>query len=266
MSGIDQPIFLFGTEDPEYYAELFCKTSRLGLAHRRIQSNELFHPDVRVLGIQGVDHPLSRRLQTLLDSVADISLCKRGNVSATTAYLKDDKGTLETRLYIVFNHKDDDEVVVVQHLQDIFKMLHQVPYKSMDSSPKVIANDLQNDYIKVCRAIHNYSFDIFAYRVTKREHKLPDIRRYIELDQTYFTPQDRSTLVRFLDSVSAIIKKVADAQTTKQLSTHSIKLLLNIYLYWTEHGLLLKDSPADGKPVKVTLLDRADAWLAQEGA
>ena len=50
---------------------------------------------------------------------------------------------------------------------------------------KVIANELENDFIEICRAIHNYSFDIFAHRVTKREHKLSDIRGYLELDQTH---------------------------------------------------------------------------------
>jgi hypothetical protein len=259
MSGIEQPISS-GTENPQYYAELFCKTFRLGLAHRRIPSDEQVCLDVPG-SIQGVDHPLTRRLQTLLDTVADISLCERGNVSATTACVKDDKGTLETQLYIVFNHKDDEAALrCPQHLQNIFKMLRQVPYRPMDASPKVIANDLENDYIGVCRAIHNYSFDIFAYRVTKRKHKLSDIRRYIELDQTDFTLQDRSTLVTFLKHVDMIITNVAYAETTKQLPATSIKLFLNIYLYWTKHDLLPKDSLAEEK---VTLLDRADTWLAK---
>jgi hypothetical protein len=65
-----------------------------------------------ILSLTGKQHTeygrLAQRLQMLLDTVADISLCQRGNVSATMACLKDDKGTLETRLYIVFNHKDDE--------------------------------------------------------------------------------------------------------------------------------------------------------------
>jgi len=141
-------------------------------------------------------------------------------------------------------------------------MLRQVPYKppALDG-PKVIANELQNDFIEICRAVHNYSFDIFAHRVTKREHKLSDIRGYIELDRTHFTPQHRSTLVEFLEDVDRIIVIVARAQTTKQFPTISMKILLWIYSYWTEHDLLPKDSLADKK---VTLLDDADAWLADE--
>jgi hypothetical protein len=259
MSGINQPISI-GTEDPEYYAELFCKTSRL--ANRRLPSDERSCLDIP--GIQSVDDLLSRRLQYLLDAVADISLCQRGNVSATMACLKDDKGTLETRLYIVFNHEDDEAARrCPQHLQDIFNMLRQVPYKpSATDGPKVIANVLEDDFIEICRAIHNYSLDIFAHRVIKRERKLSDIRGYIEQDQTHFTPQHRSTLVAFLEGVDAIIVNVAKAQTTKQLPAISIKMLLRIYLYWKKHDLLREDSLA-GK--KVTLLDRADAWLA-EGA
>ncbi|KAF8487750.1 hypothetical protein F5888DRAFT_1911251 [Russula emetica] len=99
MSGINQPISI-GTEDPEYYAELFCKTP-----NQRLPSDDSERPCPDVPGIHG---PLTRRLQTLLDAVADISLCQRGNVSATMACLKDDKGTLETRLYVVFNHEDDE--------------------------------------------------------------------------------------------------------------------------------------------------------------
>jgi hypothetical protein len=57
-----------------------------------------------------------------------------------------------------------------------------------------------------------------------------------------------------------IITNVAYAETTKQLPVTSIKLFLNIYLYWTKHDLLPKDSLADEK---VTLLDRADTWLAK---
>jgi hypothetical protein len=208
MSGIDQPNQIFiGTEDPEYYAELFCKIPRL--LNRRVQ------PDIS--GSQGVDGLLSRRLQTLLDAVADISLCQRGNVSATMAYLKDINGSLETRLYIVFNHKNDEAAHrCPQHLQVIFNMLRQVPNKppATDGSPKVMSNELENEFVDICRAIHNYSFDIFAHRVTKREHKLSDIRRYIELDQTHFTAQQRSTLVVFLKNVGSIIKHVARAQTT----------------------------------------------------
>ena len=65
--------------------------------------------------------------------------------------------------------------------------------------------------------------------------------------------------MKFLDGVDMIIKHVAKAQTTKQLSTIFIKLLLRIYSYWTEHNLLPKDSLADNK---ISLLGDADEWLA----
>jgi hypothetical protein len=254
MSEIYQPISI-GTQDPEYYAELFCKISRP--ADQRLPSDERSCPDVP--GIQNVDDPLARRLQTLLDAVADISLCQLRNVSATMASLKDDHGTLQTRLYIVFNHEDDEAAgSCSQHLRAIFDMLRRVPYRppAMDGSPKIIANELQDDFIEFCTAIHNYSFDIFAHRVTKREHKLSDIRGHIEQDR-HFTSQQRSTLLAFLKGVDAIIVNVAKAQTTKQLPTISIKLLLMIYSYWTEYNLL-----PDVSDKKVTLLDDADKWLA----
>jgi hypothetical protein len=252
MSGINQPI---GTEDPEYYAELFCKTRRL--ADWRLPDDERSCPDIP--GIQGVNGLLSRRLQSLLDGVADISLCRRGNVSATMACLKNVKGTPETRLYIVFNHEDDESARrCPQHLQTIFEMLRQVPYNA--GSPKVITKELEGDLIEICKAIHNYSFDIFAHRVSKRKHNLSDIREFIEQDRTHFTTEQRSTLVDFLEHVHRIIMAVTKAQTTGQLSTNFIRMLLLMYLYWTEHDLLPEDSLADKK---VKLLDRADAWLAE---
>ena len=256
MSGTNQPNQIFiGTEDPEYYAELFCKIPRL--VNRPVQSS---YRDVP--GIQGVDDPLSRRLQTLLDAVADISLCQRGNVAATMACLKGVNGSLETRLFIGFNHNNDEASRrCPEHLQAIFDMLRQVPYKppATDGSRKIMSNELEDDFVDICRAIHNYSFDIFAHRVTKREHKLSDIRGYIELDQTSFTPQQRSTLVDFLKHVDMIIEHVARAQTTKQLPTLFIRMLLMMYSYWTRHNLLPEDPPAKNK---LTLLDTADAWLA----
>jgi hypothetical protein len=95
-----------------------------------------------------------------------------------------------------------------------------------------------------------------------RKGELSEIRRYIEQDQTHFTPPHRSTLVKFLGNVDAIIMNVANAQTTKQLPAIFIKLLLTVYSYWTKRNRLPKDSLVDEK---VTLLDRADTWLA-EGA
>ena len=113
MSEIDQPTFIV-TEGPEYYAELFCKIARLTIWRLPL---DVRSPCPDIPGIQNVDGLLSRRLQTLLDAVADISLCQRGKVSATMASLKDDKGTLDTRLYIVFNNEDDESALRgLQHL------------------------------------------------------------------------------------------------------------------------------------------------------
>jgi len=228
MSGINQPISI-GTEDPEYYAELLRKTPRL--ANRCLPSDERSRPDVP--GIQNVNGPLAQRLQTLLDVVADISLCQRGNVSATMAYLKDDKGTLETRLYIVFNHEHDEAAYrCPQHLRAYLICFAKSPtshlqrtaprrssgtcYRTTSSKSAEPSTTTHSTFLHIALPSARTSFRTFGY---------------IEQDQTHFTPQHRSTLVAFLNHMDAIIKKVANAQTTKQLSTTSVKILLSIYSY-----------------------------------
>src|SRR6266849_2996698 len=102
--------------DPEYYAELLGKTSRPAdppsapLDVRTVsfigRFDERYCSDVP--SIRNVDDALTQRLQTLLGVVADISLCQRQNISATMARLGSDSGTLQTRLYIVFKHENDE--------------------------------------------------------------------------------------------------------------------------------------------------------------
>lgn len=165
-----EPIVLT-PDDPEYYAELLSKPSRP--ANRRQPSSQ---------NIQNVDDELTKRLQTLLDVLAHISTCQHGNVSAMMASLIHDGGILKMRLYIVFNHENDDAATLCRnHLETIFQMLRQVTYTPSDrGSPKLIAKTLKKDFFEICGAIHSDSFDIFAYRVNKRKHKLSEIRGYIE--------------------------------------------------------------------------------------
>jgi hypothetical protein len=126
-------------------------------------------------------------------------------------------------------------------------MLHQVPYQpsASDSSPKVIAKELEDKLVEICRAIHNYSYDIFEYRVNKRKLKLSEIRGCIEQGPTPFTGQQHSTLMGFLWHVDSIIKIVTNARDTKQLSYNFIKNLLSVYSYWVNHNLLLKGELAE---------------------
>ena len=257
MSWTDQPISI-DIEDPEYYADLLFKIPRT--ANRRLSSDGQSFRNVP--GIQKVDITVTRRLQALLDAVADISLFRRGNVSATMASIKDNAGTLETQLYIVFNHEGDESAGgCSQHLQNILTMLRKVKYipPATGGSPKVIADVLEDGYIEICQAIHDYSYEVFLHRITKREHKLSEIRGYIEQDQSYFTDKQREILLNFFFHVDTIITS-ATTTTTEQFPTEFIKMLLGIYTYWSNNNLLPKDPPADKR---LTLLDNADAWLAE---
>jgi hypothetical protein len=144
MSG-KQPIFI-DANDPEYHSELLRNLNTSRLANRHLPSDKRPCPDIP--GIQGINSPLSRRLQTLLDVLADISLREHnGNVSATMASLTDNCGTLETQLYIVFNRELGDEEVhdCRQHLETIFDKLRQVPHErpATDGSPKICVSRQQ---------------------------------------------------------------------------------------------------------------------------
>ena len=111
-------------------------------------------------------------------------------------------------------------------------MLHKVPYTPPAiGSPKVLANELTDDFIKICEAIHSYSFNIFVHRVTKHKDKLSDIRGYIEQDRTKFTPEQRSTLAEFFQHVDEIIMAVHEVQATKGLCTINTRKLLSMYSY-----------------------------------
>jgi hypothetical protein len=77
-------------------------------------------------------------------------------------------------------------------------------------------------------------------------------------DQRQALLVSRGPLLLFLDTVDRIIM-ITKAQATNQLSVTFMKILVRFYLYWTHNGLLPKYS-ADNQ---ITLLDHADAWLAQ---
>lgn len=252
---------LIDANHPEYYAKLLSNGRRT--EPRRLPPDEQqLCPDMP--GIQGNDSALSQRLQTLLDVLADISLYQRGrNVSATMATLTDNHGTLETKLYVVFNHElgDDGNHDCRHHLETILSMLREVPYEppvpATDGSSKTTALSLETNLVELLKVIHEYSFDVFAHRVKKREDRLSEIWGYVEQTQ-HFGTEDRSKLVIFFREVRGIILAVNHAQTLNELSESRIQMILGIYSEWTDHNLL-PDLDATGD--KLTLLDRLDKWL-----
>ena len=87
----------------------------------------------------------------------------------------------------------------------------------------------------LCGAIHNCSFDIFrASRREARGEAFGHSGGYIERDQTGFAPEQRSTLVDFIQDVDTIIKVVAKARATKQLPATKVRMPLLIYSSWTK--------------------------------
>jgi hypothetical protein len=245
-------------DHPEYYAELLQRLSRH--ADRRQQTNQQSYGNIP--GIQNVDDELSKRLQTLLDVIADISIYEHGNVSATMASVIRDDDVLKTHLYIIFNRQNDDAATTCKkHLETIFRMLRKVPYTPTGRGPpKVMSNTLKEDFIKICAAIHDYSFNIFKSRVYKRKEHLRKIRNLIEEDEGSFESEQLETLLKFLNCVANIIKAVTNAEYMDQFPTSTMKMLQTVYSEWTNDNLLPKDGLADNT---FTLLDKADKWLAE---
>jgi hypothetical protein len=167
-----QPPFI-DANHPEYYTELLSN----GVRTERTDPRRLLPDEQHTCpAIPGVDDALSRRLQTLLDVLADISLSlheREKNVSATMASLTVNRGTPETQLYIVFNRGLGDDGIhrCRHHLETIFNMLQQVPYDSSatDGSPKTIARSLETYLLDLCKVIHEYSILIRCICVSRQE-------------------------------------------------------------------------------------------------
>jgi hypothetical protein len=248
-----RPPPLIDANHPEYYAELLSNGAR---TERRCLPPEerRFYPHI----------------PRILDLVADVSHCERGNVSATMASLTANRGTLETQLYTVFNRGLGDDGIhrCRNHLKTIFNKLQQVsresPAPATNDLPEDIEPSLKEYLVDLCKVIHDYSFDVFAYRVNKRKASLSVIRGHIKQDPTArFGYEDHSKLIVFFQNLEAIIKAVDDARATKQFSRRSIDLIQESYLYWTYRNLLPNILDAGDKP---TLLDDVDKFLADGGA
>jgi hypothetical protein len=117
----------------------------------------------------------------------------------------------------------------------------------MDVSPNVITcvimEELSSHYFKICKAIHEYSFNAFAHHITKHYQRFLETRKHIEQDQTHFTHNHRSMLSVFLGHVDLISEYVKEVMSTKCLSTTFMEALQGWYWHWTEHNLLPKDLP-----------------------
>ena len=250
-----------GSGDPEYFSELLMKTSRI--ADRRAQ-HEQHCPDIP--GIHEVDYLLSQRLRSILDVIANISICSESNVSATMADLREDNGSLKTKIYIIFNRQTADEAARCQrYLKSVFDLLRRVPYRPpADVSPKVLDADSLNesmvDLVDICRVLHNYSFESFYRRATKHEESFKRIqdRTYSQWDE--FTSEQRGKLRKFFNHIQAVLVMAHDAQATKEVSAAQIQMLQSMYSYWTKENIM----PSEGE--EVALVDTVDKLLGAGSA
>jgi len=255
-SRMSRTITCIGPENPSYYSDILqnitSRVDRHSPSQRSCQT---------IPGIQNIDDTLTRRLQSVLDDIARISLCEKGNVSATMACLKQHDDVLQTQLYVVFNHqRDESHRLCRQHLETTFTMLRNIPYKPSEAnnSPQLITNDLMPGLPEICKEIIKHSFGIFTHHVVKRRDEMPRLKMLI-CQGTGFKPKQHSILLTFLQEVETIIKFVDEAEEAKQFSIIRTRLLLGFYSSWMKNRLLPKDDDDT-----TTLLDAADRFLESE--
>jgi hypothetical protein len=124
------------------------------------------------------DPDFVKRLQTLLDVLASISVWEKKNVAATSAQFTQAGDTLATHLYVVFNSSNKHSRQSCRsHLWGVFESLRGVEHypSPADGSSKVIDKRFNDDIAKISSSLHTFSWEVFKHRVIKHREKLESI-------------------------------------------------------------------------------------------
>lgn len=243
---------------PVYYGELLWLFTSGRDVTRRMQPapcpNLPFRPS-------DLDPGLVKRLQTLLNVLADISVWEKRNVAATSAQLTQAGATLATHLYIIFNSSDEGSRRSCRaHLWGIFESLRGVNYypSPADGSPKLIDERFHDDIAKISSSLHTFAWDVFKPRVTKHGRKLESIKNLITKYSGSFTIADNAALSSFFNDLDEILVSVDRLERVDTVPYMFTNLLHRMYMEWLRNSLLAED---DSGNELLTVLGRLDVLV-----
>jgi hypothetical protein len=245
---------------PVYYGELlWLFTSGRDVPRRQIQPAPC--PNLPFPQLDR-DPDFTKRLQTLLDVLASISVQEKKNVAATSAQLTQAGDRLATHIYVVFNSSDEHSRQSCRsHLWGVFESLRGVEnYPSpADGSPKIIDRRFNGDIAKISSNLHTFSWEVFKSRVFKHREKLESITSLVA--QYSDTDGDKTPLSSFFNDLKTIInvmdrleRRVHSLDTTPPVFT---KLLHIMYADWVQTKLITEH---DSGNEFLTVLGRFDLF------
>ncbi|KAI0289385.1 hypothetical protein BC826DRAFT_1032404 [Russula brevipes] len=228
---------------PVFYGELlWLFTSGRNVPRRQIQPapcpNLPFPPSDR-------DPDFVKRLQTLLDVLASISVWEKKNVAATSAQLTQAGDTLTTHLYVVFNSSNEHSRQSCRsHLWDIFESLRDKRF-----------ND---DIAKISSSLHTFSWEVFKHRVIKHREKLESITSLVA---QYPDNTEKTALSSFFNNLKTILNVMDRLESADTVSPMFTKLLRQMYAVWVRKNLITEH---DSGNEHLTVLGRFDLANANE--
>jgi hypothetical protein len=248
---------IIGPTHPVYYGELlwlFTGITWLDVPRRIHQpapcSNLPFPSDL--------DSGFVKRLQTLLDVLADISVWEKKNLAATSAQLTQAGATLATHLYVVFNSSDEDSRQSCRtHLWGTFESLRVVKYYPSpdDGSPELIDERFHGDIAEISSSLHTFAWEVFKPRVIKHRKKLESIKGLVTKYPRSFAVDDAAALSSFFGHLDKILVSVDRLENVDTVPTTFTNLLHHMYVVWVQKNILAEHDSGNELP---TVLDRLD--------
>ncbi|KAI0302493.1 hypothetical protein BC826DRAFT_1172733 [Russula brevipes] len=245
-----------------FYGELLWLftsfTSGRNVPRRQIQPapcpNLLFPPSDR-------DPDFAKRLQTLLDVLASISVWEKKNVAATSVQLTQAGDTLATHLYVVFNSSNEHSRQSCRsHLWDVFESLRGVEHcpSPADGSPKIMDKRFIDDIAKISSSLHTFSWEVFKHRVIKHREKLESITSLVA---QYPDNAEKTALSSFFNNLKTILNVMDRLESADTVSPMFTKLLRQMYAVWVRKNLITEH---DSGNEHLTVLGRFDLVNANE--
>ncbi|KAK7462827.1 hypothetical protein VKT23_007404 [Stygiomarasmius scandens] len=225
MTDSEREPSLLTLSDPEFYSEFLYYLHRD--AERRWTHTEgsTLEPNM-TLPIRSLDEAVLKRLYSVLDIFALISVSEPGNVAAVTASItQDHNGTLSTIIYIVFSRElsPTDAERVVSHFGDIFSILRDISIPGSEESSKVLRPESQDAFGRLLTSLYNFSWEQFARRVRKRHASFLQLRADVmearQGNHSHFLDSDYPTLDKLFNYIEIVLEILDQADASDTATT-----------------------------------------------